>query len=266
MPVPVPVPLPLPAPPLLPPEMQARVQVQLQMQLRLPSPPAQQYPPTPDAYHDNMRPMSPAATPSGNQVALAPALPPAAAVNLLNNLLVFYQHERNWVHRTRASIELALVQRPLVVVPKIGSPRQLPVASSSSSSLNSGDMSGSTLTNDPTPSDEDREMDIVKKEEESDDDMQLRVDAGPLTLRATKRTRAPASRWLKRKKSYKLHLGPLSATKPGESSRSRCRPTGEVDPGTQLLALFGELVDARMESCLRITQLIRNSNRSMLHS
>lgn len=262
------MPVPVPLPSLLPPEMQARVRVQMQMQMQLhlqspPTPPRRpQYPPTPDAYNDNIGPMSPA-TPSGNQVALAPALPPAAAVNLLNNLLVFYQHERNWVQRTRASIELALVQGPLVVVPKIGSPLQLPA---DSSSADSGDMSGSTLTDDPTPSDEERDMDIVKKEEDADDDMQLRADAGPLTLRATKRARAPASRWLKRKKSYKLHLGPLSPTKPGDASHSRCRSTAEVEPGTQLLALFGELVDARMESCLRITQLIRNSNRSMLHS
>ena len=38
-----------------------------------------------------------------------------ASMNLLNQLLAFYHQERSWVHRTRASLELAFVQGPLLV-------------------------------------------------------------------------------------------------------------------------------------------------------
>lgn len=129
------------------------------------------------------------------------------------------------------------------------------------------DCSSESTTNEPTPAGcfggNSSDEAVVKEEEDEDSHLTDRSqNLTPLTLRAKYAARAPSSRWLKRKQSFKLRLGPFSNQL---TTRPPPRSTGP-DPSAQLLELFGDLLESRMESCLRVTRLIRDSNRSMLYS
>lgn len=230
----------------------------------------------PDMRGDAQDTGDPFTGPSTTALALpAPSIPTDASMNLLNSLLVFYQHERGWVQRTRASLELAYVQGPILAVPAIGAPTD---SQSDSDGSAPSATSSEDSSDEPTPTTSESESegqggrgtyrdesmsDAEVKQEEQDDALVMRPKMpGPLTLRATAAARAHASRWSKRKQSFKLHLGTLSAHSP---TRPRMHADGP-EPSAQLLGLFGDLLDARMESCLRITRLVRDSNRSMLHT
>ncbi|THH10083.1 hypothetical protein EW145_g1581 [Phellinidium pouzarii] len=211
-------------------------------------------------------------------VPAAPEIPPEVSMNLLNSLLVFYHHERSWVQRTRASLELAFVQGPLFVLPSIAAPTDSQSdTDGSASSTSSSSSSSENTSNEPTPATTDSESDSSSgsrfssdsmspavKQEEEEGSLALRTRFAPLTLRATAAARASSSRWLKRKQSFKLHLGSLSSSTP---TRPRQQPQHNgPEPSAQLLELFGDLLEARMESCMRITRLVRDSNRAMLRS
>lgn len=167
------------------------------------------------------------------------------------------------MQRSRASLELAYVQGPLLVAPSIDGP-----GSQSDSDSSAPDCSSGSTTNEPTPAGSfggDTLDEPVVKEEEEEEDIHLNGRSQrrmPLTLRAKYAARAPSSRWYKRKQSFKLRLGPFTNQL---ATRSQQRNT-EPDPSAQLLELFGDLLDARMESCMRVTRLIRDSNRAMLYS
>lgn len=153
------------------------------------------------------------------------------------------------------------------MAPSIGAPSE--DQSDSDGSAQSICSSGNT-TNEPTPATTDSDGGMISdeamvKQEEEEDSLQPRSRAlVPFTLRATNAAQAPSSRWLKRKKSFKLHLGPLAPQRPTRPRRHT--HMGGPEPGARLLELFGELLDARMESCIRVTRLVRDSNRSMLHT
>lgn len=182
---------------------------------------------------------------------------------------MFIQQRKGWVQRSRASLELAYVQGPLLLAPTIGSSSDEQSDSDGSAPYMS---SSSNSTNEPTPATMtgmeggmDPEDPVVKKEEEDEDILLPRTrNRLPLTLRATNAAQAPSSKWLKRKKSFKLHLGPLRQQSPTWPRRHT--HTGAPEPSARLLELFGDLLEARMESCLRVNRLIRESNRSMLHT
>ncbi|KAL5527413.1 hypothetical protein ACEPAG_6204 [Sanghuangporus baumii] len=210
----------------------------------------------------------PATDSSSSLVSTDPVVPPEVTTHLLNTLLLFYQQRKGWVQRSRASLELAYIQGPLLLAPTIGSSSDEQSDSDGSAPFMS---SSSYTTNEPTPTtmDMDDGMDsdepVIKKEEEEEDVLPPRSRAlVPLTLRATNAAQAPSSKWLKRKKSFKLHLGPLKQQNPVRPRRHT--HTGAPEPSARLLELFGDLLEARMESCLRISRLVRESNRSMLHT
>ncbi|KAH8118367.1 hypothetical protein DFH11DRAFT_1686548 [Phellopilus nigrolimitatus] len=193
----------------------------------------------PDMRGDAQDTGDPFAGPSTTALALlAPSIPTDASMNLLNSLLVFYQHERGWVQRTRASLELAYVQGPILAVPAIGAPTD---SQSDSDGSAPSATSSEDSSDEPTP---------PTSESESEG------QGGRGTYRDESMLDA------ERKQSFKLHLGTLSAHSP---TRPRMHADGP-EPSAQLLGLFGDLLDARMESCLRITRLVRDSNRSMLHT
>ena len=171
------------------------------------------------------------------------------------------------MQRSRASLELAYVQGPLLIEPSIG--QSSDEQSDSDGSAPSFTTSGNT-SNEPTPAttyiDSGMSSDepAIKKEEEDDEVLPPRTRALiPLTLRAANAAQAPSSKWLKRKKSFKLHLGSLRQQEPVRPRRHT--HTGAQEPGARLLELFGDLLESRMESCLRVTRLARESNRAMLH-
>ena len=176
-----------------------------------------------------------------------------------------HQQRKQWVQRSRSSLELAFVQGPLCIEPTAGDASD---SQSDSSGSAPSICSSEGSENESTPQTSDSGSypldNQAIKQEESDSDEPVKSRAlVPLTLRAANAARAPASRWLKRKQSFKLHLGPLNQRAP---TRPRRRQDNGPEPSAQLLELFGDLLDARMESCLRITRLVRNSNRAMLHS
>ncbi|KAI5123440.1 hypothetical protein M0805_006145 [Coniferiporia weirii] len=242
MPVPVPVPIAVPAPP--------------------------------DMHMYACAPDEPTFASTALTTTVASAIPPEASMNLLNSLLVFYHHERIWVQRTRASLELAFVQGPLFIVPSIAAP---PDSQSDTDGSAPSISSSENTSNEPTPATTDGEsgssegeysndaIDPAVKQEEQDGTLPPRNRClAPLTLRASTAAQAPSSRWLKRKQSFKLHLGPLSSKAP---TRPRQRPHHNApEPSAQLLERFSDLLEARMESCVRITRLVRDSNRAMLRT
>lgn len=156
-----------------------------------------------------------------------------SAVNLLDSLTAFYQQERYWVHHTRAALELALVKG----IDAPPSNDLMPLASSSSSSPHDVpmNMSGLSLNS------------VVKPEPTS-----------PATTTAESAAAARKSLWMRRKQAngVRLKLDGLA-----HSRRRRPHRAPPTEPGARLLEMFSELVDARMESCQRISRLVRDASR-----
>ena len=162
--------------------------------------------------------------------------PADTSVVLLNSLVSFYQQESLWVHRTRAALELALTANGRDSITAAANAKALSSSSSSTDSLGS-------LT-------EDSDMQSIKAEPTTPPPSQGKVH--------------PKSRWLQRKQSFKLRLegiGPHSLHR----RQRRVRRDASSEAGTRLLELFGQLMEARMESCHRVNRLVREANRVDLY-
>lgn len=157
--------------------------------------------------------------------------PTQSAVNLLDSLQAFYQQERHWVHHTRASLELALTKG--IDAPP---PAQVAASSPPSSAASSPDTNSISSGASDAPS--------IKEEPDT---------PPPVDVIATARK----TLWMRRKAGMKLKLNGL-APAPRRRRPHRAPPS---EPGARLLEMFSELVDARMESCQRISRLVRDSNR-----
>lgn len=201
---------------------------------------------------------------------------PETAVHLSNSLMHFYHNEQTWVSRTRASIELALVQGPLALPqhphnesPESAStssayssanaspPDSLPDTSSSVCALSSdyNDSSSASITSDVESSSE------FAQEYDADSES-IASEIRPLSVRAiADKRKSVHSRWHKRKQQFNLHLGPLSSRPP-----QRKRKPDVQDPGTQLLEAFGDLVNTRMQSCVRVSRMVHDANTEMATS
>lgn len=156
--------------------------------------------------------------------------PADTSVVLLNSLVSFYQQESLWVHRTRAALELALTAKG----------RDSITAAATAKALSSAD---SSLT-------EDSDLQSIKAE--------------PTTPPPSLGKVHPKSRWLQRKQSFKLKLegiGPHSLHR----RQRRMQRDASAEAGTRLLELFGQLMEARMESCHRVNRLVREANRVDLY-
>ncbi|PCH41225.1 hypothetical protein WOLCODRAFT_16967 [Wolfiporia cocos MD-104 SS10] len=175
--------------------------------------------------------------------------PPHGAVVLLDSLTAFYQQERYWIHHTRASLEVALAKgsdsRAIAYLPA-SSPAES-ASSSSAPSPQSDTMSAASPASTSTPPADDAISlaTIVKTEPDTVPSEQASV--------ALKRS----TRWNRRKNAMKLKLDGIA---PHSSSRRR-RPlrAPPSEPGARLLEMFSELVDARMESCQRVSRLVRDA-------
>lgn len=162
--------------------------------------------------------------------------PADTSVVLLNSLVSFYQQESLWVHRTRAALELALTAKGRDSITAAATAKAL------SSSSSSTDSSGS-LT-------EDSDMQSIKAE--------------PTTPPPSLGKVHPKSRWLQRKQSFKLRLEGIGPHSLHRRNR-RMRRDASSEAGTRLLELFGQLMEARMESCHRVNRLVREANRVDLY-
>ncbi|EIN10406.1 hypothetical protein PUNSTDRAFT_132500 [Punctularia strigosozonata HHB-11173 SS5] len=192
------------------------------------------------------------------------------ALQLLDQLVNFYQQERVWVHHTRAALfELAMASSA--------------AAGPSLSTSTSDDPSPSSTHPDELPAADPHSgvPDVTVKSEPVDVDMALAGLSKP----------DRHTRWMRRKNSMRLQLkldGISPATR-GRSRRRRGDPAppppvpqianlhhhqlyaAEVDEplmpgehGARLLQQFGDLMDARMESCQRVTRLVQEAGRQDL--
>ncbi|KAK7695417.1 hypothetical protein QCA50_000053 [Cerrena zonata] len=147
-----------------------------------------------------------------------------SAVGLLDNLTAFYQQERYWVHHTRAALELAISKG-------IDAAPVMPLASPCDSTMSSCESDAS--------------LPIIKSEPES---TSIII---PESQSANRK-----SLWMRRKAGMKLKLEGLAPA----HRRRRPHRAPTTEPGTRLLEMFSELVDARMESCQRVSRLLRETS------
>ncbi|EIW82313.1 hypothetical protein CONPUDRAFT_136829 [Coniophora puteana RWD-64-598 SS2] len=148
-----------------------------------------------------------------------------SAVALLQSLVAFYHQERMWVYRTRAHLELALDVMPSPSARQnIYSPSSASSPSQTPSSTTSASISSSTMS---TP---------IKEEPTSP---------------------TPISKWMRRKESFGLRLEGIRPVMSGGVSKKRAsRPR----TGVYLLEQFESMMKTRMESCERISNMVRDAN------
>ncbi|TFK43411.1 hypothetical protein BDQ12DRAFT_674932 [Crucibulum laeve] len=162
--------------------------------------------------------------------------PLKSTISLLDSLVAFYQHERMWVYRTRATLENAFADPPLQQNITHNQPHAYPLSSPTASSLPSSasDFSGF----------------------ERDEGSSATPEQQPTP-------------WMRRKKGFKLRLDGLAprnrrviSTHPVDQHQ----PVQEnSQPREHILELFEKMMESRMESCQRVNKLVRNANRANLH-
>jgi len=157
-----------------------------------------------------------------------------SAISVVDSLLAFYHQERMWVYRTRASLELVLEAAP---------------SAGSDSTLVS--MSEGT----------------VLEEEDYDDEDEGSVSAIAHTRGSAKAElltpgSAATTLWMRRKKSFKLKLKGISMR--GTKRRTTTGQIAPQTPGVQMLELFENMMEARMESCERISRMMKDVNKGNL--
>jgi hypothetical protein len=171
--------------------------------------------------------------------------PLKSTINLLDSLVAFYQQERMWVYRTRASLEEAF---------------QDPPSSTGSTSGQPGD-TAFTL---PSPSSLAPPVEVESA---------LAKTEPPSGSPHTSPTQPP-TRWLRRKKGFKLKLdgiGPRNkrtlSSQPGNQTDQYHSPDApNSQSGVRILEMFENMMEARMESCQRVNRLVRKANRADLHA
>jgi hypothetical protein len=153
---------------------------------------------------------------------LRPSHPIDSTLHLLESLIAFYHQERMWVYRTRASLELVLE-----AAPSGGSDTYTSAAESDLTT----EEDGSTIA---TPA------------------------LGGIKAELTPPSGARDTLWMRRKKSFKLKLQGISTRgKPRHTTSGHEVP---LTPGVQILELFENMMQARMESCERVTKLVKDAN------
>jgi hypothetical protein len=93
-------------------------------------------------------------------------------------------------------------------------------------------------------------------------------DEDPLD-RSASRSSPTGSQWIHRKKGFKMRLDlspkarpPVRPLRPPPAVQSS---GGQIPPRDHILTMFGKMMEARMESCVRVNKLVRNANRANLH-
>jgi len=155
-----------------------------------------------------------------------------SAVALLQSLVAFYHQERMWVYRTRAHLEFALDVMP---TPSARQNIYSPTSASSPSETPS-----STMSAVQTP-------------------VSASISSSPMStpIKEEPTSPAPISKWMRRKKSFGLRLEGIRPVMSGGVSKKRAsRPR----TGVFLLEQFESMMKTRMESCERISNMVRNAN------
>ncbi|KZP17303.1 hypothetical protein FIBSPDRAFT_865170 [Athelia psychrophila] len=158
-----------------------------------------------------------------------------STLNMCDSLISFYHQERMWVYRTRASLELVLEAAPTdssdTSVSHTAEPEAAPESKGSGSAMVLRSRRASGVKQEP-------------------------VD--PPNLSSTL--------WMRRKKSFKLKLEGIStrATKRRrQSPRGRdasCDQEEPPTPSVQILELFENMMQSRMESCERLSKMVKEAH------
>ena len=159
--------------------------------------------------------------------------PLKSTINLLDSLVAFYQQERMWVYRTRATLEEAFENPPIL-------------SSNSSSSYqgsNNGKSSNLRSFNDFNESGTSSAGHGLGHEDHQQ-----------------------PTRWMRRKKGFKLRLDGIRARRVISTQQDgQSTPTDQLQPREQILEMFEKMMETRMESCQRVNKLVRDANRAALH-
>ncbi len=159
--------------------------------------------------------------------------PLKSTMNLLDSLVAFYQHERMWVYRTRAVLEEAFEHPP---------------------AINSSNPDADTPIENSFPSPPDSSS--------SSPSSSTTASSGE---HKSSRAGQPATRWMRRKTGFKLKLEGIS--KPRRlSSKLLGKNKHDQEAKERILQLFEKMMEDRMESCQRVTKLVRNAHRPYLNS
>ncbi|KAI0092645.1 hypothetical protein BDY19DRAFT_990349 [Irpex rosettiformis] len=165
----------------------------------------------------------------------------AVAASMLDTLRCFYQQEQYWVHHTRASLEMAIakgIDGDALLCASPTDEQTMPSPASSTTTLCDSPLQKTVMVK-PDPDAENTSLLLLSPTEEDS---------------ATR-----ASRWLRRKNKMRLRLEGINSH-PHRNTISKTRKTRPLqapssEPGARLLEMFSELVDARMESCQRISRM-----------
>ncbi|TFK75781.1 hypothetical protein BDN72DRAFT_831215 [Pluteus cervinus] len=151
-----------------------------------------------------------------------------STIELLDSLVAFYQHERMWVYRTRASLQASAIQD------ESDSP-QSPSSTTSS----------------------DTESVVIKSEPG------LSPPASPVLSSSPSSRWSRRKRGFKLQlegKSSNRRPVPYSLKQSHSPSQSASHSRERI------LEMFEKMMEARMESCERVNRLVRNANRVDLYS
>ena len=149
--------------------------------------------------------------------------PISNSLTLLNNLTAFYQQERYWTHHTRAALESALASTVKGTI---------------------------TLSTDADDVDSDSPSPRSTAASFSDASDYASVKAEPLTPKM-KSMDLQQRRKNRKKNNLRLKLGGI--TPPILRQQGR--------PSQRILEMFAELVESRMESCERVTNMVKRYHR-----
>ncbi|KAF9057688.1 hypothetical protein BJ165DRAFT_1422475 [Panaeolus papilionaceus] len=157
--------------------------------------------------------------------------PLKSTINLLDSLVAFYQHERMWVYRTRAMLEEAFPS-PEFMQPTKPSGQEQSIM---------GHHNG---------------------------DQHLHVQEMLLEASSMNNSQPPATRWMRRKKGFKLRLDGLRTGRrviTTQSPEEQEQQHDQIQSREQILEMFEKMMESRMESCQRVNKLVREANRATLH-
>ncbi|KAI0732768.1 hypothetical protein BC629DRAFT_1718173 [Irpex lacteus] len=143
------------------------------------------------------------------------------AVSMLDHLRTFYQQEQYWMAIAKG------IDGDALLYPPTSDDQSMPSPASSTSTLCDSPPHKTVMVK-PDPDAENSHLYLVSPT-------------------ADEESAARASRWAHRKNKMRL----LKEVASAQGAR--------LKPGARLLEMFSELVDARMESCQRITRMVQES-------
>jgi len=172
-------------------------------------------------------------------------LPVESTISLLENLVAFYHQERMWVYRTRAQLEMSLQDRDPTVA----------IATTQEES--------ERAQNEPDSAEEEETLETTK--------WMKRKKAFGLKLEGISTTRGMPTvargGVVKQRARSSMMQQPMSVsfTHSSQTQTSGPQPSlilgaGGREPGVQILEMFERMMQARMESCERVTRMVRNAS------